>query len=107
MRLILFVSAFLITYCCYSQETVKGIVYDRQGAIAAVIVTELDTDDQNVVYTNSQGEFEIITKTKNPVLKFTFVGYAPKTVKIKKSGFLKVKMKLDLLKVRDLPDTDR
>ena len=79
-------------------DVVKGIVYDREGIMPSVIVTELGTDDKNKVYTNSRGEFEIKTLTERPVLEFTFVGYASKRIKIKDEQFVKVKLRQDLLK---------
>jgi hypothetical protein len=96
---------FLLLFLFFSQpavsdnaNTVKGVVYDRDGMMPSVIVTELGTDDKNKVYTNNDGEFEINPLTEDPELEFTFVGYASKRIRIKNRNFVKVKLRQDLLK---------
>ena len=95
----LFLFLFLSSPAISSEAgVIKGIVYDRDGRMSSVIVTELGTDDKNKVYTNSNGEFEITALTDRPELEFTFVGYASKRVRIKDKKFVKVKLRQDLLK---------
>ena len=101
MNVFVLVMFFLFPSVTTEAQPVKGIVYDRQGFLPSVTVTELGTEDKNKAYTNHAGEFEIRTITPDPVLEFTFVGYAPKRIKIKKERFLKVKLKTDLLKYND------
>jgi len=95
MRLPLFIFGLLISTGAFAQTLVKGIVYDRDGPIHGVIVTEQKIDSLNYVVTNHKGEFEIKANNPNPVLAFTFVGLVPKTIQVKNSDPLKVKMKFD------------
>jgi len=96
MRLPLLFFCLLTTSGLFAQVVVKGVVHDRDGPIHGVIVTEQKSDSLlNKVVTNHRGEFEISTNSTNPTLEFTFVGLVPKTIKVKNSDPLKVKMKFD------------
>lgn len=101
MRLSLIIFGLLISSSIYAQRVVKGVVYDRGGPIQGVVVTE-KFDSLNKVVTNHLGEFEIIANNQNPVLAFTFVGLMTKTVQIKNSDPLKVKMKFDNRRYKDI-----
>ena len=95
MKLKLILLGLIISFASRGQETIKGLVYDKQGPTPGVTVTELGTD--NKVTTDKNGEFQITTKNTNPTLTFTFTGFYPRTIKIKKNKFLKVKMKWEKL----------
>jgi hypothetical protein len=91
MKYKLILLGLLISFASSGQVTIKGIVYDKVEPTPGVTVTELGTD--NKVMTDMKGQFEIRTKNNNPTLTFTFTGFYPRTIKIKKNKFLKVKMK--------------
>ncbi len=96
MRTFFFIFGLLTTSGTFAQVVVKGVVYDRDGPIHGVVVTEQKTDSLvNKVVTNHLGEFEIIARNSKPLLQFTFVGLVPKTILVKDSDPLKVKMKFD------------
>ncbi len=96
MRAFFFIFGLLITSGAFAQVVVKGVVYDRDGPIHGVVVTEQKTDSLvNMVVTNHRGEFEIIARNSKPLLQFTFVGLVPKTILVKDNDPLKVKMKFD------------
>lgn len=88
-KLILF--GLIINFASRGQVTIRGLVYDKAEPTPGVTVTELGTE--NKVMTNEKGEFEIKTLTDNPTLKFTFTGFYPRIIKIKKKKNIKVKMK--------------
>jgi hypothetical protein len=96
MRATLLIFSLFITSGAFAQVVVKGVVYDRDGPIHGVVVTEQKTDTLvNKVVTNHKGEFEIIARNSKPLLQFTFVGLVPKTILVKDTDPLKVKMKFD------------
>jgi hypothetical protein len=96
MRALFFIFGLSITSGAFAQVVVKGVVYDRDGPIHGVVVTEQKTDSLvNKVVTNHLGEFEIIAQNSKPLLQFTFVGLVPKTIHVKDNDPLKVKMKFD------------
>ena len=96
MRTFFFIFGLLIPSGAFAQLVVKGVVYDRDGPIHGVVVTEQKTDSLvNKVVTNHRGEFEIIAHNSKPLLRFTFVGLVPKTILVKDTDPLKVKMKFD------------
>jgi hypothetical protein len=95
MRVSLFIFSLFVTSSAFAQ-VVKGVVYDRNGPLQGVVVTEQKTDSiVNKVVTNHRGEFEIIALNSKPLLQFTFVGLVPKTILVKDTAPLKVKMKFD------------
>ena len=91
MKFKLLIFGLIISFSSRGQTTIKGLVYDKVEPTPGVIVTEMGTD--NKVMTNVKGEFEIITKTHNPTLVFSFVGFVTRSIEVKKNRFLKVKMK--------------
>ncbi len=96
MRAFLLIFGILISSGACAQVLVKGVVYDRDGPIHGVVVTEQKTDSLvNKVVTNHRGEFEIMARNSKPLLLFTFVGLIPKTILVKDNDPLKVKMKFD------------
>lgn len=96
MRAFFFIFGLLTTSGVCAQVVVKGVVYDRDGPIHGVVITEQKTDSLvNKVVSNHLGEFEISTNNTHPTLEFTFVGLVSKTVKVKNNDPLKVKMKFD------------
>lgn len=96
MRILFFIFSFLLTFGASAQVVVKGVVYDRDGPIHGVVVTEQKTDSLvNKVVTNHRGEFEITARNPKPLLHFSFVGLISKTILVKDNDPLKVKMKFD------------
>lgn len=100
MKFKLIILGLIIGFSARGQETIKGLVYDKTGPTPGVLVTETGTD--NKVMTDAKGEFEIKTKLTRPTLTFTFIGFHTRTIKIKKNKFLKVKIKWDKPKYKDI-----
>ena len=92
----------LIGFNSWGQETIKGIVICQNEPVPGITVTESGTNDQNKVMTNEKGEFEIKTVRSNSTLTFSFVGLLTKTIKIRKQKTVKVKMKVDRPKYKDI-----
>ncbi|MBL7873381.1 MAG: hypothetical protein JNM78_17315 [Cyclobacteriaceae bacterium] len=103
MRAIFFIFCLFSTSRAFAQLVVKGVVYDREGPIHGVVVTEQKTDSLvNKVVTNHRGEFEIIALNPKPRLQFTFVGLVPKTILVKDKDPLRVKMRFDVRRYQSI-----
>jgi len=102
MKFYLTLISFCIVLTSWGQVIVEGTVFDRQGLMPGVVVTELNSIPINRVVTNSNGEFKILTIQDNPILTFEYIGCKTKIIEIKKKLILKVKMKFEKAKGRHI-----
>jgi TonB-linked SusC/RagA family outer membrane protein len=73
----------------FAQQTVKGVVRDRQGQpLGEVSIKEMGSSASTK--TKDNGTYEIKVSTKNVVLQFTSVGYQTKEAKVGSSNVLNV-----------------
>lgn len=74
------------------QKVVTGLVSEQEGAVfPGVTVQERFTT--NGTLTDAQGQFRLTLTTANPVLIFSFVGYATQEIPVGTSTFLNVTLK--------------
>ena len=77
----------------------KGRVTDSTGTpLSGATVTVRETN--NAVQTDQQGIFTLRDYTQFPTLVFSFIGYAPKTIKVQKNGMA---LLLVILRASDNP----
>ena len=100
VKFIVIIFGLTLSFASRGQDTINGLVYDKTGPIPGVVVNEVGTD--NKVSTDAKGEFKITTKTSRPTLTFTFIGFYPRTISVKKKKTIKVKMKFDRPKYKDI-----
>lgn len=86
----------LLIFTCattFAQQAtrIKGTVHEKKKPFVGVVVTEIGTETK--VFTNEKGEFEILVTTPKPVLKFEYMGYITKEIKIRKRKAIKLRMK--------------
>lgn len=91
MKIELVLVGLLVVINSCGQTRITGLVYDRQGVLPGVTVTEYGTG--KTVLTDVKGQFEITTETANPILTFEFIGFCTRLIKIGKRTEIKVKMK--------------
>ena len=96
MKTLLTFAIVLSGFCCWSQTTIKGVVFDKKGPLPGVVVVEEGSG--NMVMTNARGEFQIITNSNKPELNFSYIGFL--TAKVRKGKVWRVKMKLEKPKGR-------
>lgn len=84
----------------FAQRTVKGIVTDNNGD-ALIGVTIVVDGTKNGVSTNLEGKYAIQVSEKD-VLKFSYVGMLPVTVKVGTRDVINVTLKDDLNQLNEL-----
>lgn len=72
------------TYTQIAQKTIMGTVLDENGdpLIGATVLIDGTT---NGVATDADGNFSILTKDKNPVLRVSYIGYKTETLPLGKN----------------------
>ncbi|MDD3909533.1 MAG: SusC/RagA family TonB-linked outer membrane protein, partial [Proteiniphilum sp.] len=83
--------------CTYAQQSrrVTGRVMDTQGELL-IGVNVMEEGTTNGTVTDVNGTYTMNVTTKNPVLKFTYVGFKERLVEVGSKGILDVTMDEDI-----------
>lgn len=91
---LLFIGSMLCTYAQQSRQ-VTGRVMDAQGELL-IGVNVMEEGTTNGTVTDVNGTYTMNMTTKNPVLKFTYVGFKERLVEVGSRGILDVTMDEDI-----------
>lgn len=97
MRIIIFLLFMGSMLCTYAQQSrrVTGRVMDTQGELL-IGVNVMEEGTTNGTVTDVNGTYTMNVTTKNPVLKFTYVGFKERLVEVGSKGILDVTMDEDI-----------
>lgn len=101
MRAIFYLCFFLASITLNAQERkVNGKITDENNTpLSSVIITEQGTN--NRALTDENGNFQIVTTTKNAILKVSYSGYINQDLDAKKSSTFKIQL---TPKVKDIDE---
>ena len=98
------IKPFLIALVCIgnlmclnaqSQRQITGRVMDESGELL-IGVNVLEVGTTNGAVTDINGTYTIVVTTHNPVLRFTYVGFIEREVRVGSEGILDVSMSEDI-----------
>lgn len=79
MRGVIFGFLLVINQCVYSQNLVKGLIFDHDGLeIPGVKILETGTTNETASTLN--GQFELLTVKDSTSISFSFIGYDTQTI---------------------------
>ncbi|MEM9983570.1 MAG: SusC/RagA family TonB-linked outer membrane protein [Bacteroidota bacterium] len=86
------VASFGISGALFAQGRVSGKVLssEDEGPLAGLTVSEQGTT--NGALTNDEGEFSLVTETKNPILVFSYVGFQRQEVAVEGRSVVNISM---------------
>ncbi|HBX19935.1 MAG TPA: SusC/RagA family protein, partial [Porphyromonadaceae bacterium] len=77
-----------------SQRQITGRVMDQNGELL-IGVSVLEIGTTNGTITDVNGTYNIFVSTSNPVLKFTYVGFKEKEIKVGNEGIIDISLDED------------
>lgn len=76
-----------------AQKTVTGTLYDAQSKTPIPGGTVVEVGTTNASFTDADGKYSLLLNTKNPSLKFSYIGY--KSVVVKVNGRSEINAELE------------